>query len=240
VSVVVDDRVGLWRITLDRPPVNAIDFEVVRELVACFERARDDRSCRAVVLTGAGYSFSAGMDVKALPLYDERTLRRLGLSVNRLLLRLYGLAKPVVAAINGDALGWGLVLAMACDFRVAVDGVARLGISEIAAGAPFPFGPLAVLRAELDARTLRRLTLGAEILDVAAAGVLLDSVVPAGELLESATQRAEQAAAMPSFGALKRQIRRTTLDDIGEVLRQETDPVFKAWLDDSQVVAPGG
>ena len=74
--------------------------------------------------------------------------------------------KPVVAAINGHALGGGFVLMLACDYRIAVDiKSARLGMTEAQAGIPFPAGPLEVIRNELAPELLRRLTLTSAVLN---------------------------------------------------------------------------
>jgi hypothetical protein len=118
VTVRSEDRDGVRVLSLARPPVNALDFALVRALGAAFESAADAR-CRALVVTGMPGVFSAGIDTKRLAGYDARERAEMLRGVNRTLLALYALEKPCVAAISGHALGAGLVLALACDARIA-------------------------------------------------------------------------------------------------------------------------
>src|SRR5262245_65655033 len=112
----VETQGPVWRLVLDHPPANAIDLPVVEALAEAIG-AVGAPACRAVVLTGGGRFFSAGIDVKAVPAYDAPTRATMLRTVNATLARFYGLAKPVVAAVNGHALGAGLVIALACDVR---------------------------------------------------------------------------------------------------------------------------
>jgi enoyl-CoA hydratase len=129
------------RITLHRPAaLHAMNEELLRYLAAALERAADDHEVRAVIITGSGdRAFSAGADIdllhRATPL-EVRELARLAIAVNA---RIESLGKPVVAAINGHALGGGLELAEACMLRVAARH-ARLGHPEVKIGAVAGFG----------------------------------------------------------------------------------------------------
>jgi enoyl-CoA hydratase len=128
-----DDAVAV--ITINRPKVlNALNTQTVEELRRVMEELRDDPAVRAIVLTGAGEkSFVAGADINELavltPVQGKEHARK-GQAVFDLIERL---GKPVVAAINGFALGGGCELAMACTMRVAADS-ARLGQPEINLG----------------------------------------------------------------------------------------------------------
>ena len=117
-------------ITLDRPDVlNAFDRALKDELLAALRRAANDRDVRVVIITGAGRAFSAGQDLKErLPPSDgERapTVSPAPLDVelreryNPIVLAIHGMAKPVIAAVNGVAAGAGMSLALACDVRIA-------------------------------------------------------------------------------------------------------------------------
>jgi enoyl-CoA hydratase len=113
-----DDGIGVLRI--DRPPANAIDLGVARELVAITERLASSEM-RAIVLTGAGTCFSAGADVKAVPSYGREEQREMILAINRFVAALYACPLPVVAAVNGHALGGGLCIALCADARVCTN-----------------------------------------------------------------------------------------------------------------------
>jgi enoyl-CoA hydratase len=120
-------------ITLDRPPVNAISAEVVADLDSILGDAESD-AVRAVVVTG-GRHFAAGADIKEFKttLDAGQDPAGVGRELSRVLVRLEGLAKPVIAAVRGSAMGGGLELALACDFRFFADD-ARCGQPEIALG----------------------------------------------------------------------------------------------------------
>jgi enoyl-CoA hydratase len=124
--------------------------------------------------------------------------------------RLLAIPVPVVAAVNGHALGGGFVLMLACDYRIATDAeTAKLGMTEAKAGIPFPAGPLEVMRHELAPELLRRLTLSSAVLgarELLAARVI-DELSAAAAVRPRSIAAARSLAAQPAFGAVKRQIR---------------------------------
>ena len=118
-TIRVDDREsGVRLLTLDRPPANALDEQLLGDLDAVLAAAADDDRVRAVVLTGAGAFFSAGFDLSS-PRRDEATARRLRALYRDSHLRLLALPKPTVAMVAGHAIAGGLVLALACDIGSA-------------------------------------------------------------------------------------------------------------------------
>ncbi len=132
VSLQVDEE-GVATIRLDRPPVNALNAEVARELQEAAERAWEDPGVKAVVVWGGEKVFAAGADIKEMV---EATPASVAMHVGPLVRAfevLASLPKVVVAAINGYALGGGLELALCADFRVAAED-AQLGQPEIKLG----------------------------------------------------------------------------------------------------------
>lgn len=131
----VDVAGGVARVALNRPDkLNALDVKTVQELIEAFTALRDDGAVRVVVLTGeGGKSFAAGADIPELreqgllggKVFSERGHRLCNLLEN--------LGKPVIAAVNGFALGGGCEIAMACTLRIASEK-ARLGQPEINLG----------------------------------------------------------------------------------------------------------
>ena len=215
-----------------RPPVNAIDLEVARALADALHAARADPSCRAVVLTGMSGVFSAGIDTRVVPAYDPPTRAAMLRAVNRMILELYGLPKPTVAAISGHALGGALVMALACDVRLAACGAFRLGLTEAAAGIPFPAGPLAVVCAELSPEARRRLALGALVAgpDAPELAAVVDRVVEPVALLDAAVREAERLAAMPAYGPVKAQLRAAALAPLRQIVEQDEEPLLRGWV----------
>src|SRR5262245_14373395 len=130
------ERDGVQILALRRPPVNAIELGLLRDAQVAVREARSDASCRALVLTGAPGIFSAGLDTRVVPAYSPVERQALLRLLNQLVLDLYGMPKPTVAAISGHALAGGLVLALLCDLRLAARGDFRLGLPEVDAGIP--------------------------------------------------------------------------------------------------------
>jgi enoyl-CoA hydratase len=126
-----------------------------------------------VVLTGGGQVFSAGVDTGAFARDTRDQRQAMVRAITRMVAQLLAIPVPVVAAVNGHALGGGFVLMLACDYRIAVDvEAAKFGMTEAQAGIPFPAGPLEIIRHELGPELLRRLTLTSAVLS---ARELLDS-----------------------------------------------------------------
>jgi enoyl-CoA hydratase len=203
-----------------------------------------------VVITGRERFFSAGMDLKAVPELSAGQQRETVGAINRLFSGWYAFPRPVVAAVNGHAIAGGLILALCADHRVCTTADAKLGLTELRAGIPYPAAAIAVVRAELPAATARRLVLGASLAGPEEALELgvVDELQDAGELLPRAVEVATELAALPraTYGVVKRQLRGPVIDAIDQVLSGGAgDPVLGAWVgDDTRAAAasllPGG
>ena len=124
-------RGAVLEVTIDRPPANAIDAATSRELGEAFAALRDDPTLRAAVVTGVGDRFfSAGWDLKAAAAGDDEDFGPGGFAG---LTELFDLDVPVIAAVNGMAVGGGFELALACDLIVAVPD-AELFVPEVNLG----------------------------------------------------------------------------------------------------------
>jgi enoyl-CoA hydratase len=139
--VVVLDHGFIRTVTVQRPEkLNALNGETLRALAAAFEQAAQDPAVRVVILTGAGpKAFVAGADISEMNTLSAVEGRDFSLLGQRLMRQIERMPKPVIARINGFALGGGLELAMACHLRIAVD-TARLGQPEITLGLIPGFG----------------------------------------------------------------------------------------------------
>jgi len=219
-------------IAMTRPPVNAINLALIEELTAAFAAARDDDGCRAVVLTGVEGVFSAGIDTREVPAYDAAMRARMLRAVNRGVHALYALPKPVVAAVSGHALGAGLVLALACDLRLAARGEFRLGLTEAQAGVAYPAGPLAVVQAELTPDLARVLSLTAVVGDPEShlLGRTVDRVVAHHLLRAEAVDEAGRMAALPAYRAVKAQLRATTIARLAHIVEHDDEPLLNGWM----------
>jgi enoyl-CoA hydratase len=134
-TLLFERRDGLAVVTINRPEkLNALNQKVMRELHACFESVRDDDAVRAVILTGAGEkSFVAGADIGELAALTPAAGKETSVEGQRTLDLIENLGKPVIAAVNGYALGGGCELAMACTLRIAAEN-ARFGQPEVKLG----------------------------------------------------------------------------------------------------------
>ena len=134
-TLVYEKRNGIGYVTINRPEkLNALNQKVMAELRACFENIQEDKEVRAVILSGAGEkSFVAGADVSELAVQDPVEGQQTSTRGQTTLDLIENLGKPVIAAVNGYALGGGCELAMACTLRIASEN-ARFGQPEVKLG----------------------------------------------------------------------------------------------------------
>lgn len=109
--LVIEHDVAVAVFRLNRPPVNAIDLTFARELETAFATLVDAGRARAIVFTGTGDCFSAGLDLKRVPRYRPEEQREMVSALNRTLATLYACPVPVVGAVNGHAIAGGLIFA---------------------------------------------------------------------------------------------------------------------------------
>lgn len=207
-------------VKIDRPPVNAFDLDAIAELEHAFTAATVDVPRNGVVLTEEGQVFSAGVDTRAFASYSRDKRHLMVRAITRMVARLLAIPGPVVAAINGHALGGGFVLALACDYRIAADNeTAKLGMTEAQAGIPFPAGPLEVLRHELSPEMLRRLTLTSAVLNTRELleARILDALCAVEDLKLKSIGLAKSLAAQPGFRAVKRQVRGELVERVADL-----------------------
>ncbi|MCS3532352.1 enoyl-CoA hydratase-related protein [Chryseobacterium sp. JUb7] len=128
------DKISL--ITINRPEsLNALNAKTIQELSSAFDALNSDNSCRVIIITGSGEkSFVAGADIKEFSDFGQQKAEELARNGHKNLFnKIENLTKPVIAAVNGFALGGGLELAMACHIRYASEN-AKLGLPEVTLG----------------------------------------------------------------------------------------------------------
>jgi enoyl-CoA hydratase len=185
-------------ITINRPRVlNALNSQTLDELRRVVLDLKQDDGVRAIVLTGAGEkAFVAGADINELAVLSPAAGREHALAGQHVFDLIENLGKPVIAAINGFALGGGCELAMACTLRIAAD-TARLGQPEINLGLiPGYAGTQRLARLVGTGRALEIILTGTPIAAAEAERIgLVNRVVPAAELMNEAKKLAAQLAA---------------------------------------------
>src|SRR5437868_4226629 len=194
-NVKTENRDGLLIVTIDRPKVlNALNAQTVEEIDQAFRTARDDDNVKAVIITGGGEkAFVAGADINELaqktPITGKTTSER-GQAVLSFIERF---PKPVIAAINGFALGGGCELALACHIRIAAEKV-QIGLPEVTLGIiPGYGGTQRMARLLGKGKALELICTGDRIrADEAERIGLVNKVVPAAELMSTAETMARK------------------------------------------------
>jgi enoyl-CoA hydratase/carnithine racemase len=195
-----DVRDGVAVMTLQRPPMNALDTAVQGEFAALARECDQRRDVAAVVIHGGPKVFAAGADVKEMADWDHRTMVERSSALQAAFTAVADIGKPTIAAITGYALGGGLELALACDFRVCAD-TAKLGLPEIQLGIiPGAGGTQRLPRLVGPARAKELIFSGRHVrADEAVRIGLVDRVVPADEVLDAALEWGRQYVGGPAL-----------------------------------------
>lgn len=202
---------------LQHGKVNALDTELLQALDDQLV-ALEGEPWRAVVLTGEGRAFSAGLDLQRIVDGGADYVTSLLEVLTRLLLRLLQFPRPTVAAINGHAIAGGCILPCTCDARLMASGSGRIGVTELLVGVPFPTAALEPVREVVDGRYLRRLVYESSLLSAQEAldAGLVDEVLPPDALDSRALELGERLARIrpPVFAMTKRQLAAPLLERI--------------------------
>jgi enoyl-CoA hydratase len=215
-------------ITLQSGKVNAVGPDFLHGFGALLDQAA---SARAVVLTGAGTAFSAGLDLPSLIDLDRATMRGFIDRFDALMLRLFEPPMPLVAAVNGHAIAGGCVLALQCDLRLAADKEARIGLNETQLGIGLPAVVLETLRWQVPASSLAPIALEGRLFQPREALQLglVHEVVPEAQLVAKALERAAALAALPPHGV--RQVKAALRRPAAEAVKAHDAAEAERWLD---------
>lgn len=237
---IADRDDGVRTIVLDRPPAHALDDAMLDALGATFEAAAADEAVRAVVIRADGRFFCGGFDLRAP--------RRRGDAVAGMVARyrdshrsLLALPKPTVAAVQGHAIAGGLVLALACDHRVALAGDYRVGLNETAIGAAFPPIALEIVRLRLTHAATAELLLDAQLhsADALVRFGVVDRLVPPGDFDDAVDALAARLAAHPRevYAHAKQELVRDALMRVDAVSTEDELAVAALWSTDESRAA---
>ena len=199
---VTRERDGVAAVHLNRPPVNSYDRSVIDGLNAAVDEIRFDESVRAAVLVSdIPKFFSAGADITMFQTTTPRTRAMVILHAHEVLLKIERTPKVFIAALSGHALGGGLEIALACDFRFAAEGEYRLGVPEVTLGLlPGNGGTQRLPRLIGLQRAMEMLVGGAPVSPARARELgIVDRLVPADRLLDEAIDFAASLARGPAM-----------------------------------------
>lgn len=202
---------GFRTLRLAHGKANAFDLELCQELERVVLEAAQDDAVDAVIVTGTGSIFSAGVDLFRVVDGGAEYVRQFLPSLTRSIMNLFALTKPVVASVNGHAIAGGCLLAAAADVRLMAEGNGRIGVPELLVGVPFPPSLLEVLRFAIPQRHLAHMVFSGMTVtgsEAAAAGVI-DEIIAPDALQERAREAALKLTALPkdAFKLTKRQLR---------------------------------
>jgi enoyl-CoA hydratase len=213
-------------VRLAHGPVNALDLELVTAITQTFAAVVDGPQA-AIVFTGSGRAFSAGVDLWRIVDGGLEYGRRFLPALIEAFEAVFNAGKPVVAAVNGHAVAGGCILVSGCDHRIMGDS-GRIGVTELAVGVPFPVSALEILRFALGDRLARRAVLSAAVYPPAEAleRGFVDELTGSADVLPRAIDAARRLAATTpadTFRLTKQQLRAEVNERL-ERLRPTQDP----------------
>jgi enoyl-CoA hydratase len=220
---------GIVTLRLAHGKASAMDVELCEAFTGELRAATD---ARAVILTGTGSIFSAGVDLFRMTSEGAPYVERFFPVLRDALVELFRFPRPIVAAVNGHAIAGGCLMAAGCDYRLMSGG--RIGVPELLVGVPFPSIAIEILRHAAGGHAQQLAYSGATISpDEARSKGLIDEVVDADRLMPRAEEMARQLAAIPaeSFRLTKLQLRGIATDDAAAV-RVWSDPTIHAHIRD--------
>jgi enoyl-CoA hydratase len=227
-----NDNDGIVTLKLAHGKASALDLELVEGLArAIAEVSLSD--ARAVILTGSGSIFSAGVDLFRLVDGGRDYAAQFLPALSRMLLDLFSLPKPVVVAVNGHAIAGGCLFALAGDYRLMASGNGRIGIPELLVGVPFPPAVIETVRFVVPPQHLQMLMYTGRTFapDDALRLGLVDEIVDAATLASRADEMARHFASLPTdaFALAKRQLRDKTIDRAKHYAHELDATVLDHW-----------
>ncbi|MEX2113839.1 MAG: enoyl-CoA hydratase/isomerase family protein [Pirellulales bacterium] len=213
----LEERGPVTLLRLVRGKGNALNLDLINatdEALQTLER----NATRAVVLTGQGSVFGAGVDLPEMAAGGEAYIRQFVPRMNQVFERLATFPKPLVAAVNGHAIAGGGIVVMACDQRILARGKARIGLTEVLVGVQFPAWALEIARFATSPQHFSEMILTGRtyLPEEALARGLVDELVEPEQLLDRSLAVAEEMGAIlpATFAATKLAVRRPLLEAV--------------------------
>lgn len=228
------DSVGILKMV--RGKGNSLNIEFTQALTAALDEAEASEAS-AIVLTGAGKVFSAGVDLTALTSGGTEAIDTFLHELTTFLRRMATFPKPIVAAANGHAIAGGCVAVLACDYRIMARGPSRIGVTELLVGVPFPTWAFEIVRFGIPSAHLADLCYTGRTVepDEALRLGLIDEVADPEALIERACKVAAKLGSVPAeaFAVTKQQLRRPMLEAAQQRAPLDDPGIMKIWSKDS-------
>jgi enoyl-CoA hydratase len=222
---------GILTLRLAHGKASALDVELLDALLRELDGAAADVG--ALILTGTGSIFSAGVDLFRISEGGAGYVRQFLPLLCRLVRTLFAFPRPVVAAVNGHAIAGGCVLVLAADVRLMAAGIGRIGLPELLVGVPFPAAALEIVRFAVPRDQVQSLIYTGRTLppqEALAAG-LVDEVIPAEDLPARVQEVARQLALIPPpvYRLTKQSLRAEALERIDRADEPQERAVLEVW-----------
>jgi enoyl-CoA hydratase len=223
---------GAVILRMEHGKVSALDLELLQELREKLAQLYNEPP-RAVILTGTGSSFSAGVDLYRVLQGGNDYLSRFLPALEVCLRELLEFPRPIVAAVNGHAIAGGCVIVCACDQRIMAEGTGRIGVTELLVGVPFPDLLFEIVRASVASHHFQNIVYSGRTFnpsDALQVG-LVDELAAPESLLPRAIEVASRLAAISqrTFAITKAQIRRETLERAARYTLEKEKATFEVW-----------
>jgi len=226
------DQNGVAVLRIEHGKANAIDTDLFDALNDHLD-ALETSDIEAVVLTGSGSNFSAGVDLFQVIEGGADYLRSFLPALSNGVKRLFALPKPIVAAVNGHAIAGGCVLAAACDYRVMTSGKGKIGVTELLVGVPFPAAAMEVLRFHLPSPVAQELIYSGRLVSSSEAVDIgwVERLAAPDRVVEEAVAQARRWGRLSSsaFAITKHQLRHEALDRIEQYESHLDDEILGIW-----------
>jgi enoyl-CoA hydratase len=222
---------GILTLRLAHGKASAMDLELCEILRAELESVAERDEAKAIVLTGTGTIFSAGVDLPRLVNSGDDYVQRFVESLDAVLRALFIFPRPIVAAVNGHAIAGGAIMAFACDYRLMSAG--RIGVPEMLVGVPYPPLALEIVRYAIPTEHLQSMIYLGKTIEAEAAqsAGIIDEIVTTDFLVARAVTIARQLADIPAeaFALTKKQLREPYLRDAAHAARDSAEIVDALW-----------
>jgi enoyl-CoA hydratase len=229
------DTNAITTLRLAHGKASALDLELVEGLARAVAEVTAADDVRAVILTGSGSIFSAGVDLFRLLEGGREYADRFVPALSRMLLDLFTMPKPLVVAVNGHAIAGGCIVTVCGDYRLMSGGNGRIGVPELLVGVPFPPSVIEVLRFALPPQHVQMLMYTGRTVNADDALRLgfVDEIVEPASLISRAEEIAAQLAALPhaAFALAKRQLRDKTETRAKRYAAKFDAEVRDLWID---------
>ena len=222
---------GILTLRLAHGKASAMDVELCQTLRSEVESVAESDDVKAIVLTGTGSIFSAGVDLPRMINAGGDYVQRFVEALDGALRALFLFPRPIIAAVNGHAIAGGAIMAFTCDYRLMSGG--RIGVPELLVGVPFPPLALEIVRFAVPRQHLQPMIYMGKTIEAEAARAagIIDEVVPPDELMARAIAMATQfgAIAPEAFALTKRQLREPFLNEAARIAHASSDAIAKLW-----------